>query len=217
MPGQTKALAKDLKQGQRASRSTTRSTGAVVSVADATHVWVDIGARQVKATVPASVSGVAVGSQVLVRVANESVIEATLGGLARFRGDITADTALSSGFSRLTWTESRDDGGTFDATFFTAPSDGLFDFTVAWSLGTSSNRRFVTLALGTAAAGSNASLGRNEGPATGYYSGVSTWTDVALTAGQQVAVEVYAESALTTTSGLRPDLAPCFFSGRRAA
>lgn len=134
----------------------------------------------------------------------------------RFKGDISAAQAVASGYSRLSWTESSDEGDCFDGTFFTAPEDGRYDFSVALQTGTSSNRRYWRATVGDAAPGSNPDLGRYEGPASGYSGTVLTYLDVPLTAGDKVSIEIYASAALTTTTGIRPDFGACYFNGRRA-
>ena len=77
-----KRAARLRRERDRDLRSTTRSTGVVTAVVDATHVWVNVGSRQVKATLPASVGTLAVGSQVVVRLDNESVVESKLASVA---------------------------------------------------------------------------------------------------------------------------------------
>ena len=92
-------------EADRSLRPTKRTTGEVTVVVDASHVMVNIGTRQVKATVPSSVAGVVLGSQVVLREANESVIECVLaalpqgamwaGNLAASVGTLTASNYLS--------------------------------------------------------------------------------------------------------------------------
>ena len=73
-----KRAARKRAEADRALRPTKRSTGVVTSIVDATHVVVNVGTRSVKATVPASIPGISIDAEVILRVANESVIEAVL-------------------------------------------------------------------------------------------------------------------------------------------
>lgn len=163
---------------------------------------------------PESAPAVITNSDETLVISGDGTIHAKNG--ARFKGTITSNTAVSSGFNRLVFTETLDEGTNFDGTYFVVPETGYYAFTVAVPTGTSANRRFIALVTGTASPGSNTSLGRIEGPASGYSSFVVTYDDIYLTAGTSVSVELYAENALTTTTGIRPDLCPCFFSGKRS-
>lgn len=71
-----KRAARRRAEADRALRPTKRTTGVITAIIDSTHVMVNIGTRQVRATVPASILGVAVSSAVILREANESVVEA---------------------------------------------------------------------------------------------------------------------------------------------
>ena len=90
-----------------------------------------------------------------------------------------------------------------------APVAGVYDFKAGLCFTTASSRRFLQLEKGTAAAGSNTTLVRVEGPATAY-SAINISVDVKLAAGDSVAFVAYSASA-TTSNG---SFAPNFFSGR---
>lgn len=111
-----KRAARKRAEADRALRPTKRSTGVVTSIVDATHVWVNVGTRSVKATVPSSVSALAIGARVLLREDNESVIEAALGSYATgalWAGNLAASvgTLTASNYTSLDMSAQTRSGG----------------------------------------------------------------------------------------------------------
>ena len=139
-------------------------------------------------------------------------VPVTNNALPKFKASSTTNLSLAASYKRIiNLTEEYDSHSAFTPStgFFVAPVAGVYDFKAGLCFTTSSNRRFLQIEKGTAAAGSNTPLVRVEGPATGY-SAINISVDVKLAAGDSVAFVAYSASA-TTSNG---SFAPNFFSGR---
>ena len=82
MAGELRSAAKSRRQRDLQIAGTKRTTGVVTEFVDGTHVMVSLGIREVKATIPVTVEGITLGSSVIVRESNSSVVEAILSGPA---------------------------------------------------------------------------------------------------------------------------------------
>jgi hypothetical protein len=122
-------------------------------------------------------------------------------------------TKTASGFLRLTsWTTEQYDTSTmFDPTtgFAVTPEAGLYDIQLSVNPGTASQRRFILIETGVAAAGSNPLLGRDEGPVTGYSSMNVSLLGVPLASGVSVSGAIYSDGTNLT---LRGDAVPFIFA-----
>lgn len=200
----------------RALQQTRRTTGVVTAVVDPAHVWVNVGTRTVKAVVPSSVHGVGVGTTVVLREGNESLVESALSGTVGFSAYINTTVSLAGGAS-LTytrvggWLVDYDPLDMFDETTGVAvvPQTRQYEVAAALPFTTVSARRFFQIEVGTAAAGSNRKLVRFEGPASGYSAG-SVYRKLTLSAGDNVALVAAHDSASAINA--RGDLSELSFS-----
>lgn len=210
------AAARRRKELDRQQRSTRRSTGVVTSMPDATHAVVNIGTRTVAAVIPASVHGVGVGTAVVLREGNESLVESALSGTVGFSAYINTTVSLAGGgsltYTRVGgWLVDYDPLDMFDETtgFAVVPQTRQYEVAAALPFTTVSARRFFQIEVGTAAAGSNRKLVRFEGPASGYSAG-SVYRKLTLSAGDSVALVAAHDSASAINA--RGDFAELSFS-----
>lgn len=133
----------------------------------------------------------------------------------RARGSVSASVAIGTNYTQVGgYTEEYDIADALNAATgaYVVPASGLYAITAGVNFGTASTRRFIQVDVGTAAAGSNTSLARVEGPATGY-SSLTLSTETLLTAGQTIALVVYSGAA----GNIRGDFTPAFFTVRQVA
>lgn len=184
---------------------------------DSAEIWTHLNALDddVQANAAAIVT---TGEDVATNEAAVAALDTRVSHLEQFpraRGSVSASVAIGANYTQVGgYTEEYDTANALNPATgaYVVPVSGLYAITAGVNFGTAATRRFIQVDVGTAAAGSNTSLARVEGPATGY-SSLTLSTETLLTAGQTIALVAYTAAA----GNIRGDFTPAFFTIRRVA